>query len=92
MTPPRDPTDEHACDGPMLIGRVLDGHGGGRPISWEHAQGWQPATPQEVLWLHLDRTLPEVAEWLESELGLPEPTAELLTSDCLLYTSPSPRD
>jgi zinc transporter len=33
------------------------------------------------LWLHLDRTRPEVAEWLQSELAIPEPTAELLTSD-----------
>ena len=81
MTPPRDPTDDHDCDGPMLIGRVLDGHGGGRPITWEHAQGWQPGVPDEVLWLHLDRTRPEVAEWLQSELAIPEPTAELLTSD-----------
>ncbi|WP_126175481.1 zinc transporter ZntB [Tsuneonella rigui] len=81
MTPPRDPTDDHDCDGPMLIGRVLDGHGGGRPITWERAQGWQPGAPDEVLWLHLDRTRPEVAEWLQSELTIPEPTAELLTSD-----------
>lgn len=81
MTPPRDPTDDMHCDGPLLIGQVLDGRGGGRPISWEQAQGWQAATPGETLWLHLDRTKPEVAEWLESELGIPEPTAELLTSD-----------
>ena len=81
MTPPRDPTDDQHCDGPLLIGRVLDGQGGGRPISWEHAQGWQAATPGEVLWLHLDRTKPELTEWLQSELGIPEPTAELLTSD-----------
>jgi zinc transporter len=81
MTPRRDPTDDRDCDGPLLFGRVLDGHGGGRPISWEHAQGWQAGAPGEVLWLHLDRTKPEVAEWLQSELDIPEPTAELLTSD-----------
>ena len=81
MTPARDPTDDAPHDGPLLIGRVLDGRGGGRPISWEHAQGWQPDAGYPVLWLHLDRTQPGVAEWLQSELGLPEPTAELLTSD-----------
>ena len=81
MTPPRDPTDDKHCDGPMLIGRVLDGAGGARPISWEQAQGWEPAGAAEILWLHLDRTQPGAAEWLQSELGLPEPTAELLTSD-----------
>ena len=81
MTPSRDPTDDNDCDGPLLIGRVLDGHGGARAITWEHAQGWQPADPAEVLWLHLDRTRPEVTEWLQSELAIPEPTAELLTSE-----------
>jgi zinc transporter len=81
MSPERDPTDDKNCDGPMLIGRVLDGHGAARPISWEHAQGWQAARPGEVLWLHLDRTQPGLTEWLESELDIPEPTAELLTSE-----------
>lgn len=81
MTPLRDPTDDRSCDGPLLIGRVLDGHGGGRLISWAHAQGWQAAHPGEVLWLHMNRTQRGVAEWLQSELGLPEPIAELLTSD-----------
>lgn len=80
MTPPRDPTDDKHCDGPLLIGRLLDGQGRARHVTWEQAQGWRP-TAGEVLWLHLDRTQPGVAEWLESELGLPEPTAELLTSD-----------
>lgn len=81
MTPARDPTDDKHCDGPLLIGRVLDGRGGGREISWERAQGWQPGAAAEILWLHLDRTQPGVTEWLQSELGMPEPTAELLTSD-----------
>src|SRR6476469_8766029 len=81
MTPSRDPTDDRPCDGPMLIGRVLDGHGGARPIGWEHAQGWRAGAPGEVLWLHLDRTQPGVAEWLQSELCIPEPIAELLTSE-----------
>jgi zinc transporter len=81
MTPARDPTDDQPCDGPLLIGRVLDGHGGGRQVSWEHAQGWQPSAAEPVLWLHLDRTREGVTEWLQSELGVPEPTAELLTSE-----------
>jgi len=68
-------------DGPMLFGRVLDGKGGGRPISWEDAQVWEPAQPDEVLWVHLCRTRTGVKEWLESGLHMPEPTAELLVSD-----------
>lgn len=76
-----EPTDAAECDTPLLFGRVLDGRGGARAIGWEQAQGWRPRAPGEVLWLHLDRVRPGVAEWLESELGIPEPTAELLTSD-----------
>ncbi len=80
MTPP-DPTDDHSPDGPLLIGRVLDCKGGARPISWMAAQGWQAATPGEVLWLHMDRTEPGRAEWLQAEFAMPRTSAELLTSD-----------
>lgn len=81
MTAASDPTDDTLSDGPLLIGRVLDGMGGGRRISWRLAQGWSPAREGQVLWLHIDRTQPGVAEWLETELHMPQSTAELLTSD-----------
>lgn len=74
-------TDDVTAEGPLLFARVLDGHGGGRPISWQELQGWRPAAPGEVLWVHLCRTEPGVREYLEGELGIPEPTAELLTGD-----------
>lgn len=76
-----DPTDDDYRDGPLLIGRVLDGRGGARAVSWAQAQGWQAVTPAEVLWLHLDRTVEGTGEWLIEELGIPAPTAALLTSD-----------
>lgn len=81
MPDPRDPTDAAPSPTPLLFGRVLDGRGGGRAIGWEDAQAWRPAQPGEVLWLHLDRVQPGVEDWLMTGLGLPEPTAELLTSD-----------
>lgn len=74
-------TDENLSETPMLFGRVLDGKGGGRPISWEEAGNWQPAAPGEVMWLHLCRTRHGVQHWLEEVLGISEPTAELLVSD-----------
>ncbi|KPM22171.1 magnesium transporter [Citromicrobium sp. RCC1885] len=49
-------------------------------------QEWEPA-PQDagpgdqVLWMHLCRNTPGVYEWLQERIGIPEPTAELLTSD-----------
>ncbi|MCA8891666.1 MAG: CorA family divalent cation transporter [Sphingomonadaceae bacterium] len=67
-------------DCPMLFGRVLDGQGAGYPLDWDAARAWQPEREGEVLWVHLCRNRPGVAEWLE-ELGIPEPTRELLTSD-----------
>ncbi|MCH2487265.1 MAG: zinc transporter ZntB [Erythrobacter sp.] len=74
-------TDDTETDTPLLFGRVLDGRGGGRPILWEEAKAWKPGAPGEVLWLHLCRNRPGVQDWLESALSIPEPTAELLTSD-----------
>ena len=74
-------TDDTETDTPLLFGRVLDGKGGGRPILWDEAKTWQKGAPGEVLWLHLCRNRPGVQDWLESGLSIPEPTAELLTSD-----------
>ncbi|MCB2048376.1 MAG: zinc transporter ZntB [Novosphingobium sp.] len=72
-------TDEE--DGPLLFGRVLDGKGGARRIAWAEARDWQPQASGEVMWVHLCRNREGVQEWLEEGLGMPEPTAELLTSD-----------
>ncbi len=74
-------TDESLSDDPLLFGRVLDGRGGGRVIEWDEVDSWQPAAPGEVLWLHIRRTDRGVYDWLQSAFGVPEPTAELLTSD-----------
>lgn len=73
------PTSESDC--PLLFGRVLDGGGKARAISWEDAQGWTPAHHEEVLWLHLQRSCPGLEDWLKFKLHLSEPTAELLVSD-----------
>lgn len=73
------PTPETDC--PLLFGRVLDGAGGARDISWEDAQGWTPARQEEVMWLHLHRGCAGLEDWLRFKLHLPDPTAELLVSD-----------
>lgn len=74
-------TDTGEEDGPMLFGRVLDGHGRARRISWDEARHWQPGQPGELLWVHLCRTRPGVMEWLTEGLCLPKRTSELLTGD-----------
>ena len=68
-------------DTPLLFARVLDGTGGGEAIDWPTLQQWQPGPGGQVLWMHLCRNQPGVYEWLQSHVGIPEPTAELLTSD-----------
>ncbi|MEL7690514.1 zinc transporter ZntB [Citromicrobium bathyomarinum] len=68
-------------DTPLLFARVLDGAGGGRAVDWADIQQWQPGPGGQVLWMHLCRNQPGVYEWLQSHVGIPEPTAELLTSD-----------
>ncbi len=65
----------------MLFGRVLDGAGAGRAIDWGDVASWQPQAPREVLWIHLCRNRAGLYEWLQDAIGIPEPTAELLTSD-----------
>ncbi|MGB3754618.1 MAG: CorA family divalent cation transporter [Parerythrobacter sp.] len=76
-------TDVHHADadGPLLFGRVLDGQGGGRAIGWEEARDWSAVKEGETLWLHLIRDDAEVPEWLQTRLGVSEPTVEMLTSD-----------
>lgn len=78
-----DATATDATEGtdPLIFGRVLDGKGGARPIGRGEVDNWQPSAPGEVLWLHLRRHAVEVQPWLENDLGIPEPTAELLVSD-----------
>lgn len=74
-------TDDTAGTDPLIFGRVLDGKGGARPITRAEVDDWQPATPDEVMWIHLRRHAPEVKPWLAGHLGVPPATAELLVSD-----------
>jgi len=74
-------TDDVAGDEALLFGRVLDGKGGGRPVTWAQAREWTPGVPGEVIWMHLCRNQPGIQTWLESTYDIPEPTAELLVSD-----------
>lgn len=74
-------TDEIDGGGPLIFGRVLDGEGGARAVDRSEVDGWEPKAPGEVLWLHLKRDCPEVLPWLQGDLGIPEPTAEMLVSD-----------
>lgn len=74
-------TDDVAGDEALLFGRVLDGKGGGRPVTWAEARAWSPGDNGEIIWMHICRNRAGIQEWLEAAFGIPEPTAELLVSD-----------
>lgn len=74
-------TTPQTPDGPLLIGRILDGKGGARAITWDEAQSWTSQQGGEVLWLHLLRSAPDLSAWLQRAMHISEPTAELLVSD-----------
>ena len=80
LSPMTESTDVADTDTLLIFARVMDGAGGGRAIGWDEAQGWTPAAPGEVLWMHVHRDA-AMQDWLQSEFGMPEPTAELLVSD-----------
>ena len=65
----------------LVFGCVLDGRGGCRRVTWDEIGGWRPAAPGEVLWLHLDRTAPEIRDWLQTEISPSEATLDLLVSN-----------
>ncbi|UAB78143.1 zinc transporter ZntB [Erythrobacter sp. SCSIO 43205] len=73
-------TETNEGSDPLIFGRVLDGKGGARPIDRHNVDNWKPDVAGEILWLHLRRDAPEVLPWLQNDLGIPEPTAELLVS------------
>ncbi len=75
------PTDAAEGKEPLIFGRILDGHGGVKPIGRTDVDKWQPSKPGEIMWLHLRRHAPEVKPWLVSDLGISPTIAELLVSD-----------
>lgn len=77
--PPHEP-DEDPVHG-VIFARLLDGQGNARPIGWAEAERWQRAEgSEETLWLHLDRRVDAVSEWLHDGLELGDATADVLVS------------
>ncbi|MFI8483224.1 zinc transporter ZntB [Pseudomonas sp. NPDC078700] len=59
---------------------VLDGSGGGRPVSYDQLADLVLAE-HENLWLHWDRTHPQAQKWLRAESGLNEFICGLLLEE-----------
>lgn len=68
----------------LLHALVLDGRGGARSLDWSEIATWTPA--DGVLWLNLDYSTVEVADWLATRSGLDPVTISALTD-----SDPRPR-
>ncbi|MDE0877921.1 MAG: zinc transporter ZntB [Sphingomonas bacterium] len=82
--PPRpdEETERAARESGLIFARIIDADGRPTPIGWAEARCWTPAAAGDTLWLHLDRTVPEVVDWLgETGLGLSEATVDALSSN-----------
>jgi zinc transporter len=58
---------------------LLDGKGGGRPMSLSQVQEWTPG--DGPLWVHLPPDLPELARVLEEVCHMPAPVREQMLAD-----------
>ena len=65
----------------LIFAHVLDSKGRSRELLWHEIQGWRPLAPGEVLWVHLDRTVDGIADWLGDELNIASSTVAVLTSN-----------
>ena len=76
-------TETPMSDG-LIYAFLLDGQGGGRLLSWQEAQSWQPG--QGLLWLHFNYTEEDARQWLREGSGL-----DPLVTDALLAEDTRPR-
>ncbi|WP_226666164.1 zinc transporter ZntB [Microbulbifer aggregans] len=63
----------------LIHAYLLDGKGGGRPLSWDEARAWTPSDGR--LWLHFDYTDPVARDWISSNAGLEPLVAEALLTE-----------
>lgn len=63
----------------LVYAYVLDGSGGGRPMTWQDIRSWKPR--DGMLWMHIDYTVSEARSWLEDKSGLNSLTCDTLMED-----------
>lgn len=63
----------------MICAYLLDGAGGGKALTWEEVEAWQPG--QGNLWLHLDFTTKTTKKWLRTSSGLDKLTVKALVAE-----------
>lgn len=75
----RQALENFAGEDGLLFACVLDGEGGARMAGWDEVKAWKNG--DGPLWLHLDRTAPRVQEWLRTESGMTQVTAEAMMAE-----------
>jgi len=63
----------------LICSYILDGQGGGREVFWSDIASWQP--DQGILWVHLDRSGQDSAQWLRDESGVDPIIVDALLAD-----------
>jgi len=63
----------------LITAQILDGKGGAREIGWDEINAWNDHDGT-ILWLHLDRSFHEVADWIRNESNIDPIIAEALVA------------
>jgi zinc transporter len=63
----------------LIAAFLLDGNGGGQRIGWNEIRQWTPS--DDLLWVHLNFTVPQAQQWITEESQLEDVVGEVLLAD-----------
>lgn len=63
----------------LIFSYLLDGKGGGKPLTWDDIEQWSPE--KWIIWLHLNYKSEKVRHWLKEKSGLNEIIYEALIEE-----------
>jgi zinc transporter len=63
----------------LIHAYLLDGRGGGRPLTWEEVYSWTPTAG--LLWVHLAYDAAKAVTWIEQKCGLDPVVSQALLSE-----------
>jgi zinc transporter len=66
-------------DNGLIHAFLLDGQGGGRPLTWEEVERWTPADGR--LWVHFSYDAERAVSWIEQKSGLDPVVSRTLLSE-----------
>ncbi len=66
-------------DNGLIHAFILDGQGGGQPLTWVEVERWTPA--EGHLWVHLAYDAPQAVAWIEQKCALDPVVSQALISE-----------